>query len=197
MAGMVLHRLEVVGAGLGFGLLGGFLWVLWGREDLARGMAYLGISLLGVVYVGVLFPHFIWLRQEGARWVFFALLVVMLGDTGGYMVGRRWGKHKLLLRVSPGKTVEGSLGALAGNLLGAAVAKTVLLPAYSAAGVFALAVFLGILGQIGDLCESALKRAFGAKESGWLIPGHGGVLDRTDSLIFPVAFMYYYLALWA
>jgi phosphatidate cytidylyltransferase len=76
------------------------------------------------------------------------------------------------------------------------VAKAFLLPTYSTAGVFALAIFLGILGQIGDLCESALKRAFGAKESGWLIPGHGGVLDRADSLIFPVAFMYYYLALW-
>ncbi len=197
MAGVVFHLLEVVGAGLGVGLLGGFILVLWKQEDLAKGVSYLGLSLLGVVYVGFLFPHFIWLRagSEGAQWVFFTLAVVMLADTGGYMVGRRWGKHKLIPRVSPGKTVEGSLGAIVGSLLGAGMAKAVFLPTYSVLGVFALAVFLGILGQIGDLCESALKRAFDVKESGWLIPGHGGVLDRTDSLIFPVAFMYYYLAL--
>ena len=103
MAGMVVHRLEVVGAGLGGGLLIGFLLVLWEQEDLTKGVARLGISLLGVVYVGFLFPHFIWLRegQEGARQVFFTLLVVMLGDTGGYAVGRRWGRHKLIPRVSP------------------------------------------------------------------------------------------------
>ncbi len=120
----------------------------------------------------------------------------MLGDTVAYTVGRRWGKHKLIPRVSPGKTLEGSLGALVASLLGALAARFFFLPFLSSVEVFALGFFLGILGQVGDLCESVLKRAFGTKDSGGLFPGHGGVLDRTDSLLFPVASLYYYLVWW-
>ena len=196
LAGMVSRRAEAVAAVMASGLLGGFLYVLFRGHDLDEGVAWVGRWLVGVVYVGALFPYFIWLREVDARWLLFTLLVVMMGDTGAYIAGRRWGRHKLLARVSPGKTWEGGVGGVVSGLLGAAVARALFLPPRPPAEVFVLAFFLCILGQVGDLCESAMKRAFGAKEAGWLVPGHGGILDRTDSLLFPVAAVYHYLKSW-
>jgi phosphatidate cytidylyltransferase len=95
--------------------------------------------------------------------------------------------------VSPKKTIEGSLGSVAGNLLAGVVIKLVLLPSVPWREILLLSLLAGLLAQLGDLCESLLKRAFGAKDSGWLLPGHGGVLDRTDSLVFPVVLVYYYV----
>jgi phosphatidate cytidylyltransferase len=157
------------------------------------------LSLLGVVYVGFLLPHFIWIRHglEGAAWVFFIFLVAMLGDTAGYVVGRIWGTHKLIPHISPGKTIEGSLGSVFGNVCGAGLAWLWLLPHHSFLELFFLGIGTGFLAQVGDLCESAVKRAFGAKDSGQLLPGHGGILDRIDSLLFPAAFIYYYRTIWS
>jgi phosphatidate cytidylyltransferase len=164
----------------------------------AHGVADISSSLLGVVYVGFLLPHLILLRHspEGAWWVLFVFLVAMLGDTGGYAVGRLWGSHKLIPHISPGKTVEGSVGAVVGNLGAAALASVWLLPARSTLEVVTLALAVGAFAQVGDLCESALKRAFGAKDAGGLFPGHGGMLDRIDSLLFSGAFLYYYVIAW-
>lgn len=158
----------------------------------------LSLSLLGVIYVGFLLPHLIWIRQgpDGIAWVFFIFLVVMIGDSAAYAVGRLWGQHKLIPHISPGKTVEGSMGAVVGNLCTAIGSWIWLFPERSLLEVTCLALGIGGLAQIGDLCESALKRAFGAKDSGRLFPGHGGVLDRVDSLLFPAAFIYYYVTLW-
>lgn len=194
---MLLPDAALVGAALAAGLFFVFCLALRDPQPV-RALVGISDALLGVVYVGFLLPHLIWVHRgpDGARWVFFVLLVVMLGDTGGYAVGRLWGKHKLMPHISPGKTVEGSGGSFLGNLCAAGCSWVWLFPQRALLEMVALALGMGVLAQVGDLCESALKRAFGAKDSGHLLPGHGGILDRVDSLLFPAAFIYYYVGIW-
>jgi phosphatidate cytidylyltransferase len=163
-----------------------------------RGIASVSHTLLGVVYIGFLVPHLALARQnpDGSGWVFFVFFVAMLGDTAGYVVGRLWGTHKLIPHISPGKTIEGSVGSVIGNLCGGICSWIWFFPQRSLLEFVILALSVGVLAQGGDLCESALKRAFGAKDSGQLLPGHGGILDRLDSLLFPAAFIYYYGKIW-
>lgn len=186
-----------LGAALVLTIVVGLVWTLLARPDFERGLADLGLALVGILYVGFLLPHFIFLHglPLGPRWVIFVVAIGMAGDTGGYAVGHLIGRHKLMPRVSPGKTVEGALGIIAGSLLAAAICKLLFLDVLSWQEAIGLASVMAIVGQLGDLSESVMKRTFGAKESGWLFPGHGGVLDRIDSLLFPVAFLYYYLLL--
>ncbi len=194
---MLADDMRLSGAALTFGFVLVFILSLRDRQP-ARGIQTTSLFVFGVVYIGFLFPHLLWIHRgpEGAKWIFFILLVTMLGDTGGYAVGRIWGKRKLLPHISPGKTVEGSVGSIGGNCLAALVAWPYLLPNRTALELVVLALLMGGLAQLGDLCESALKRACNAKDSGRLFPGHGGVLDRIDSLLFPGAFIYYYNTLW-
>lgn len=194
---MLSSNAAVVGATVVAGLFLAFLLALRDPQP-ARALVGISDTLLGVIYVGFLLPHLIWVRRgpDGVAWVFFVLLVVMLGDTGGYAVGRVWGKRKLIPHISPGKTIEGSGGTVLGNLCAAVLSWVWLFPQRSPVEVVGLALSLGFLAQVGDLCESALKRAFGAKDSGHLLPGHGGILDRVDSLLFPAAFIYYYIIGW-
>lgn len=163
-----------------------------------RGIADVSLLLLGVIYIGFLLPHILWLRAlpQGHAWVFFLLLVVMIGDSAAYGAGRMWGTHKLIPHISPGKTIEGSIGASIGHILVAIGSWLWLLPNHPFAELFLLALGVGSVAQVGDLCESALKRACGAKDSGHIFPGHGGMLDRVDSLLFPAAMLYYYVMLW-
>lgn len=157
----------------------------------------LGWTLLGALYVGYGVPHMALLYEsrDGRAWVFFVLLAIMSGDTVGYFTGRSWGKNKLCPEISPGKTVEGAIASLAGSVLAAVVGGPFLLPAISWVESLLLSVVLSVLGQAGDLFESWIKRVFSVKDSGRFLPGHGGLLDRLDSLIFPVVFMTYYLRL--
>ncbi len=182
----------------------GLIWTVLVRRDFEDGLRDLGLSLVGIFYTGLLLPHFIWLRSldawrtgwpppDGARWVIFVLLIGMAGDAGGYAVGHAMGRHKLAPRISPGKTIEGGIGIVVASLVAAAVGKLIFLQQHSWMEVLLLGLAMAILGQLGDLSESIMKRTFGVKESGWLFPGHGGVLDRTDSLLFPVTFVYYYV----
>lgn len=163
------------------------------RPDLA--VRTTAVFLFGSVYVGFLFPHFVWLHRgpDGPAWVFFVLLVAMLGDTAGYAVGRAWGKRPLLPHVSPAKTIEGSIGATGGHLAVGLIAWQWLLPGRGVLELLSLALVGGVLAQCGDLCESALKRAYDVKDAGRFFPGHGGVLDRIDSLLFPAVFIHYYV----
>ncbi|MFN8626529.1 MAG: phosphatidate cytidylyltransferase [Candidatus Binatia bacterium] len=174
----------------------GLTWTVLLRRDFEAGLHDFGLSLIGIFYTGLLLPHFIWLHglAHGPLWVIFVLLVCMAGDTGGYAVGHALGRHKLAPRISPGKTIEGSIGIVLASLLAGALAQLVFLPQRSWTEVMTLSVAISILGQLGDLSESIMKRTFGVKDSGWLFPGHGGILDRTDSLLFPVTFLYYYLS---
>src|SRR2546422_7789853 len=125
----------------------------------------------------------------------FTVYAAMGSDSGGYCAGRAFGRHPLAPAISPSKTVEGALGALAGAMVIAAVCRLVFFAGLGSIEALVLGAVISVLAQFGDLCESALKRAFGAKDSGWIIPGHGGILDRLDSLLFPVVFTYYYAVL--
>lgn len=166
-------------------------------ENPARSLASTGTMIVGILYAGSLLPHLVPLRLEpggfGAAWVLYILAVGMGGDTAGYFAGRFLGRRPLAPRISPKKTVEGALGAVGGNLLAGSAVKALFLPGAGWVEILVLSVAAGALAQLGDLCESLLKRAFGAKDSGHLLPGHGGVLDRTDSLVFPTVLVYYYL----
>jgi phosphatidate cytidylyltransferase len=179
------------------GLIGGGLTyvVVW-RRDFERGLTELGLMAIGILYTGLLLPHFYWLRHvsDGSRWITFVIAVAMGGDSGGYFVGHAYGRHKLLPRISPGKTVEGALGIILMSLVVGVAAKLILLPGRSWTEIMCLALTMAVIGQLGDLGESVMKRTFGAKESGWIFPGHGGVLDRIDSLLFPVTLVYYYVS---
>jgi phosphatidate cytidylyltransferase len=157
----------------------------------------LALLLFGLFYVGLLLIHLPWLRElpYGREWIFLVLVIVMAGDSGAYFTGISIGRRKLYPAISPNKSVEGAIGGLAGSLLGAWLAKVLFFPVLSATDVLLLGLGLGVLGQIGDLFESMLKRSFGVKDSGALIPGHGGILDRLDSLLFAFAPAYYY-AFW-
>jgi phosphatidate cytidylyltransferase len=197
MAGNPPESAMVFAAGLMAVVTIGLMSCLIGADDPAAAVTRFGHMLIGVIYAGAFIPHFIWLRlnpaDSGPAWVLFVLAVAMGGDTGGYFAGRFFGKHLLMPSVSPKKTLEGSAGAVAGNLLAGALVKVLLLPMLTWREVILLSLVAGLLAQLGDLCESLLKRAFGAKDSGWLLPGHGGVLDRADSLVFPVVLVYYYV----
>jgi len=182
-------------AGFAAAVCVGLFLVVLRRVDPAVGFRDLSIMLLGALYVGMLFPHFVWLRylDAGSEWMTFVIAVGMASDTGAYFVGKAFGRHRLIPRVSPGKTVEGAVGNLLSGVLVGAAAKWVLLPARGLGEIIGLAVIMSLVGQLGDLSESVMKRTFGAKESGWIFPGHGGVLDRIDSLLFPVTLVYYYV----
>jgi phosphatidate cytidylyltransferase len=196
-AGIVSRRPELWGAGLGLTIIGGLVFPLVRNNDLAGAVHRLGLTLLGVLYVGFVTPHIVLLRHgvpDGRYWVLFTVFVAMGSDSGGYFAGRAYGRRKLMPAVSPSKTVEGSIGAIAGAMLIAMLCRVIFFPRLAFPEVFGLGGAISVLAQFGDLCESALKRAFGAKDSGWIIPGHGGILDRLDSLLFPMVFVYYYTA---
>ena len=196
-AGIVSRRPEFWGAGLGLTVIGGLVFPLVRTADLAGAVHRLALTVLGVLYVGFVTPHIVLLRHggpDGWRWVLFTVFVAMGSDSGGYFTGRAYGRRKLLPAVSPSKTVEGSVGAIAGAMFIAVLCRVIFFPRLALAEAFGLGGAISLLAQLGDLCESALKRAFGAKDSGWIIPGHGGILDRLDSLLFPMVFVYYYTA---
>ena len=172
-----------------------FAICLFLRGNLETRLYRLLWTLLGGFYIGFLLPHWILLFRQpnGRAWVFFVILIIMSGDSAAYFVGRRFGKVKLAPEISPGKTVEGAAAyIIAATLLGliAAAYLFVDVPPIEALG---LSAALAILGQVGDLFESWIKRVCAVKDSSGLLPGHGGLLDRLDSLIFPAVFTTTYL----
>ena len=164
-----------------------------GRE-LREAAGRTGITLLGILYVGLLLTPLALLRllPSGNGWVALALGMTFLNDTAAYFAGRFLGRHKLHPRISPGKTVEGAIGGVLGAVAAAAIVKVFFLPQIGWGGCFVLGVPAGALGQVGDLCESMIKRGAGIKDSGHVLPGHGGVLDRIDGLLFVVPYVYVY-----
>ncbi|MBN1382725.1 MAG: phosphatidate cytidylyltransferase [Deltaproteobacteria bacterium] len=153
-----------------------------------------GKVVFGFLYIPLLMTHFILIRRfdDGILWVFFVLVLAFAGDTAAFYVGRTWGKTKLLPVVSPAKTTEGILGLIGGSIGACVIYQQILLPEFSVVHAVILGFIGSILGQLGDLCESLIKRASGVKDSGSVLPGHGGILDRLDSLLFVAPFVYYY-----
>jgi len=154
----------------------------------------LPLTTLGALYVGISFPYFALLRNRegGIRCIILMLWLVVASDTGAYFAGRWLGRIKLARKVSPNKTVEGALGGLllalaAGWLLGGP-----LVPSWPLKTLLVASAATAAAAQLGDLANSAYKRVAGVKDSGWIFPGHGGLLDRASSLVFAAVFTYYY-----
>ena len=147
----------------------------------------------GFLYIPLLLAFVILLRSsvDGMRWILLLICIVFSGDTAALYAGTLLGRRKLAPAVSPGKTVEGAIGGLAAGLLVGLAAKHLLLPALPWGAAVGFCLVVGVAGQVGDLFESALKRASDVKDSGSILPGHGGVLDRIDALLFaaPVAYL--------
>lgn len=173
--------------------LAAFFILLARPGDLKEVPSRVGLFSLGMLYTGVL-PSLVALLHQipnhGPGYVILLLSVAFLGDTGAYTAGRLFGKHSLSPTVSPKKTWEGSMGGLLFSGLASLVAHLWYLPEYPLIIGVVLGLVLGALGQLGDLCESMLKRAFDVKDSGNVLPGHGGMLDRIDGVLFVAAGLY-------
>ena len=163
-------------------------------SDLGAGFQRTAALVLGFLYIFGAWRTAILLRAINPWWLVFGLVVSWIGDTGAYYVGRRYGKHKLAPRVSPKKTWEGSIASAAVSSLAGALALPRLIPGVGVMEALLLALAANIAGQIGDLAESAIKRGAGVKDSGTLLPGHGGLLDRVDSSLFALPVLYAILA---
>ncbi len=150
-----------------------------------------GLAVLGAAYPGVLLASILPLRRmaRGEWWILLLLAVTWLNDSFAYFTGRAFGRRKLYERISPGKTWEGAIGGAAGSLLGAIAIQQLWIPELPIWGAALIGLGAAVLGPAGDLSESMLKRAFGAKDSGHLLPGHGGLLDRIDALLFNAPFV--------
>jgi len=154
---------------------------------------YISNTIFGMLYVSWLASHLLMIRMTdmGRELIFFILLIAWIGDTAAYYGGMRFGKHKLAPLISPGKTIEGAIAGLIGSICGALIAKFLFLN-FNLPNAILTGILVGIAGQLGDLSESLIKRNFQVKDSGSVIPGHGGMLDRIDSLLFAAPVLYYY-----
>lgn len=170
-----------------------------GRVDYkSRILVSAAATMLGVLYVATLGSYLVAVRmlaspdKIAAKLITLFFVIVMVSDTAAYYTGRTFGRHKLAPRVSPGKTVEGSIGGLVGSTLGAVAAKYVFFPELPLLHALALGAGMGIVGQVGDLVESLLKRGSDVKDAASILPGHGGFLDRLDSMLLNAPILYAY-----
>jgi len=179
------------------------VWLL-NRKPRNEAFARWAWTLAGISYVGFLMGYLVGLRNmvDGRNWVFFALLITYASDTAAFFIGRNLGRHKLAAAVSPAKTWEGAIGGLSGAVL----VSLIFIPTHIFSWVnplhitvlqywstILLALLVSVIGQIGDLIESLFKRNMGAKDSGNILPGHGGALDRIDSVAFAGIMVYYFV----
>lgn len=157
-------------------------------------LSSLGATIFSLLYIPFLISHVLLLFRvpSGRRWIFLLFFVVFSCDTGAYYVGHRWGRHKLWPAVSPGKTIEGAIGGLVSAVAMSLLVGTLLSLKMASVGfLLALGLVLAVVGQVGDLMESMLKRVSHVKDAGGILPGHGGLLDRLDSLIFAFPVVFY------
>ena len=182
--------------------LGAFLFYLFRYRDMDSVAGRVAHMLTGILYVALLLTFVALLKKrgsDGGAWIFITLTCTWFSDTGAYFAGRfigpAWPK-KLYEAVSPKKTVIGGIGGVVASFGALALAKLWYLPSLTWIDCALVAIPANVLGQTGDLCESMLKRSVGVKDSGALLPGHGGMLDRIDALLFTAPYIYFY-ARWA
>jgi phosphatidate cytidylyltransferase len=194
-----LHRGETLLPGwsplaLAFATMALFGLLLFTFEEQAEVPARAGRVALAWLYCGLLASTLVGLRvQGGTAWVVLAFVVTWANDTFAYFAGMLFGKHRLYEKVSPKKTWEGFAGGAAGSVVGALVIRSTMLPELPVPLAVLLGAGAAVLGPMGDFTESLLKRAAGVKDSGKLIPGHGGLLDRIDALLFVVPWVYLFV----
>ncbi|NNM34838.1 MAG: phosphatidate cytidylyltransferase [Gemmatimonadetes bacterium] len=172
------------------------------RRSVEQAVIHISVTIFGVLYVGWLGSHFVLLRelprlagmdyQQGARFVLLAILLTWSADTGAYLVGRKLGRTPLFPRVSPRKSREGAVGGILTALIAAVVAQRTFATYLELPMALWVAVLASVAGMAGDLVESLMKRDSDIKDSGSFIPGHGGSLDRFDSLLFSIPLIYYF-----
>ena len=167
------------------------------KRDTKSALLTISAFFVGIIYIGWAFSrHLILIRAmtNGVGLIFLFIAIIWFGDTGAYAIGKLFGRHKLIPAISPGKTIEGAIGGLFfGTLGGIAIKYAFLSKVIALHHIIILGLLLGIIGQSSDLGESLLKRNADRKDSGNLIPGHGGILDRCDSMILTAPVFYYYL----
>ena len=174
-----------------------FIFVLqFIRRDTANALTSISVTVFALLYISWFFSFFIKIRflPDGQLFLVFLVLVTKLGDVGAYVVGRAFGRHSLIPRISPNKTVEGTIGGLVFSVAGALAAKAYL-PQMPYGHLLVLGILLGILALVGDLAESLIKRDCTAKDSGENISGFGGMLDIMDSLLFTAPIFYFYIVI--
>jgi len=179
-------------------LVAGFLSALWRKNTVRERALALMAEMLGLFYFVLFLYPAIPVRYDfgdriGMQWILLLLIVVWAGDTFALLAGKAFGKHLLAPVLSPKKTYEGAVAGLLGGVAAAAALRYLCLPDLPMIHVLIVSFVLGIFGQLGDLAESLLKRAAEIKDSSHLIPGHGGALDRMDSLLFAIPVLYFYL----
>ncbi len=164
-------------------------------ENLAHALPRAALLLTGIVYVFGCWRCARPLRELSPHWLMYGLMLNWVGDIGAYYVGRPFGKHKLAPRVSPNKSWEGSLASVVTSTLVGTIYLQRFLPSVPLRQAIALTVAANVAGQLGDLAESAMKRGANVKDSGAILPGHGGFLDRVDSTLFALPVIYAYVML--
>lgn len=165
------------------------------RKDSRGAVEGVSTLLFGILYVAWLFSFIIKLRYlpNGVNLLAALLLITKSGDIGAYLIGTRYGRHALIVRISPKKSIEGAIGGIIFSIL-AALGSKIFIPGLSYFHLVIIGMFLGILGQLGDLSESLIKRDCQMKDSGGMFPGIGGVLDIIDSLLFTIPAFYFYMS---
>jgi len=190
---------EWLAAVIAFLVIGELISKLWKESDLQKALPSSAVPAFGVLYVAGLGAFIISLRMTeslipelAAKLLTLFFAIVFAGDTLAYYTGRTIGRHKLAPHISPGKTIEGAIGGLVGNTAAAVIAHYTFFPELPLAHAIPLGLVMGVFGILGDLAESMLKRGAHIKDAGHIIPGHGGVLDRLDSMVFNAPILYYY-----
>ncbi|MBL7684995.1 MAG: phosphatidate cytidylyltransferase [Deltaproteobacteria bacterium] len=171
-----------------------FIYYLFCEHDLSIVLYQVSLTVFGCVYIACFFSYTGLIRhlEHGVFWIFLLAGATFMADTSAYLAGHLFGRHKLAPRVSPGKTIEGMIGGILGSILAAFICRFIFRSDYPAFHCITIGTLIGIVGPIGDLSESLIKRSVGVKDSGNLIPGHGGILDRVDALLFTSPLVYYY-----
>lgn len=172
-----------------------FLYLLYNYRRFEAPLSIFNRGTLGIVFVGFLGSHLVLLRAlpDGAHWLVILTAITAGSDTLAYYVGSRWGRRKLCPHISPNKTVEGAAGGVAGGTLAAVLLAQFCPVSAGLPAMIILASGLSVVGMHGDLLESVIKRGTGTKDSGTLLGGHGGILDRVDSLLLTAPILYYVL----
>jgi len=172
------------------------IYTLFSFKEIKAAAGEAALLFFGLLYIPYLLGYLVLIRNHplGWQWILLIMFIVMSGDSAAYFIGCRFGKRKLYQAVSPNKSVEGAIGGVAGSIGGVLAAKMLYFTEISLADALLAAILIGTISQIGDLFESLLKRSCGVKDSGSIVPGHGGILDRLDSILFAAPVAYYYAA---